>query len=156
MGSGKGRGRKSPPKVRVSIHTGFVGRSKAGREPPSPSVCGACQWRGLRLRRRRCNRCRLLITRVSSRRRRPRMFGPWTRRTRRDGRVRTFAPPLCSLVMCQGCLPESGTADIRTRDLFSRKSNALTTTPPGHTRVLYSCSSLPTVKLWRMSVQILR
>jgi len=89
-----------PPKVRVSIHTGFVGRSKAGREPPSPSVCGAWQWRGLRLRRRRCNRCRLLITRVSSRRRRPRMFGPWTRRTRRDGRVRTFAPPPSAPWLC--------------------------------------------------------
>ena len=32
----------------------------------------------------------------------------------------------------QGCYLKSGTAEIRTRDLLSRKYNALTTPPPGH------------------------
>ena len=33
---------------------------------------------------------------------------------------------------CPRSLPESGTAEIRTRDLLNRKSNAVTTTLPGH------------------------
>ena len=40
------------------------------------------------------------------------------------------------------CPRESGTAEIRTRDLSSRKSNALTTTPPRHTTRHYAISEL--------------
>jgi len=36
--------------------------------------------------------------------------------------------------LAQGLLPERGMAEIRTCDLLSRKSNALTTTKPGHYR----------------------
>jgi len=39
----------------------------------------------------------------------------------------------CVWITCPRLLPESWTAEIQTRDLLSRESNALTTTPPGHT-----------------------
>jgi len=34
--------------------------------------------------------------------------------------------------LARSCLPESGTTEIRTRDVLSRKSDAITTTPTGH------------------------
>jgi len=45
---------------------------------------------------------------------------------------------------CPRLLPESGTAEIRTSDFMSRKSNALTIMPPGHTWVgfIFSTASL--------------
>jgi len=39
----------------------------------------------------------------------------------------------CVWITCPRLLPERGTAAIRIRDFLSRKSDALTTTPPDHT-----------------------
>jgi len=54
---------------------------------------------------------------------------------------------------CPRLLAESGTAVIRTRDLLSRKSNALTITPPGHT-FLYQRQVKTTTRLEGMPSRI--